>query len=225
MSKVLGNKILGAATLDLFSGGEAEERLAEGAMLLRGFAVDDAPALMRSIAEIERMAAFRHMMTPGGRRMSVAMTNCGVAGWVTDRQGYRYEACDPDSGNPWPAMPDIFNDLAARAAAKAGFAGFLPDGCLINRYDSGAQLTLHQDKDERDFAMPIVSVSLGLPATFLFGGAQRRDRPRRVALESGDVVVWGGPARLFFHGVARLAEGAHEVTGSRRYNLTFRKAL
>ena len=156
--------------------------------------------------------------------MSVAMTNCGDAGWVTDRSGYRYDGIDPQSGKPWPEMPSAFRDLAGRAAAAAGFDDFLPDACLINRYQPGARMSLHQDRDERDFGNPIVSVSLGLPAIFLFGGPARSDRPRRFRLEHGDIVVWGGPSRLFFHGVAPLADGEHNLLGHQRINLTFRKA-
>jgi alkylated DNA repair protein (DNA oxidative demethylase) len=156
--------------------------------------------------------------------MSVAMTNCGAAGWVTDRSGYRYDGIDPQSGKPWPEMPSVFRELAGRAAAAAGFDDFLPDACLINRYQPGARMSLHQDKDERDFGSPIVSVSLGLPAIFLFGGPERSDRPRRFRLEHGDIVVWGGPSRLFFHGVAPLADGEHNLLGRQRINLTFRRA-
>jgi alkylated DNA repair protein (DNA oxidative demethylase) len=157
--------------------------------------------------------------------MSVAMTSCGAAGWITDRRGYRYDPIDPESGRPWPAMPASFDDLARRAAAAAGFGGFVPDACLINRYEPGARLTLHQDKNERDYSAPIVSASLGLPAVFLWGGLSRSDRPRRVRLAHGDVVVWGGPARMIFHGVDPLRDGEHELTGAVRYNLTFRRAL
>jgi DNA oxidative demethylase len=156
--------------------------------------------------------------------MSVAMTNCGEAGWVTDRSGYRYDAIDPESGQPWPAMPDVFSALAADAAVAAGFAGFVPDACLINQYRAGARLSLHQDRNERDFTAPIVSVSLGVPATFLWGGRRRADRPARVPLLHGDVVVWGGIDRLTFHGVNPLADGIHPMTGSVRFNLTFRRA-
>lgn len=203
----------------------SEEAIAPGAMLLRGFARNRADDLLQAIRQIEDLAPFRHMVTPGGYRMSVAMTSCGTAGWVTDRSGYRYQASDPDSGQPWPPMPPALRELAERAAARAGFAGFEPDACLINRYQPGARLSLHQDKDERDLSAPVVSVSLGLPAVFLFGGSSRSERPRRYRLEHGDVVVWGGPARLAFHGVAPLADGWHAVLGARRINLTFRKAL
>jgi len=165
------------------------------------------------------------MITPGGYPMSAAMTNCGSAGWVTDRSGYRYERKDPQSGRPWPPMPPLFLDLAAAAAARAGYAGFIPDSCLINRYAPGAKLSLHQDRDERAYDQPIVSVSLGLPATFLFGGLRRSDPPRRVPLRHGDVVVWGGPSRLFHHGVLPLKDGEHPRLGRQRLNLTFRKAL
>jgi len=164
------------------------------------------------------------MSTPGGHTMSVAMTNCGDLGWVTDRRGYRYQSLDPLSGEPWPAMREAFRAVATEAAAEAGYANFRSDACLINRYEPGARLTLHQDRNERDMCAPIVSVSLGLPATFLFGGAQRRDRPRRMRLDHGDVVVWGGPTRLFFHGVEALDDGWHAATGRCRINLTFRKA-
>lgn len=199
--------------------------LAEGAVLLAGFAVAEAPALMRAITAVLESAPWRHMITPGGYRMSVAMTNCGRMGWVTDRSGYRYDALDPLRQQPWPPMPALFQKLAARAAAAAGYAGFAPDSCLINRYEPGARLTLHQDKDELDFTQPIVSVSLGLSARFLFGGLRRSDRPRRLRLESGDVAVWGGPARLVFHGIEPLAGGDDPLTGRCRINLTLRKAL
>jgi alkylated DNA repair protein (DNA oxidative demethylase) len=165
------------------------------------------------------------MVTPGGQRMSVAMTNCGQVGWVTDRQGYRYTPDDPDSREHWPVMPEIMNGLAIQAAAAAGFPDFSPDACLINRYEPGNRLTLHQDRNERDFSAPVVSVSLGLPAVFLFGGLRRTDPTRRVTLLHGDIVVWGGPQRLAFHGVANLADGEHPLTGRCRINLTFRHAL
>lgn len=193
-------------------------------MLLRGFASDAAAALVAEIDRIATVAPFRNMITQGGFRMSVAMTSCGPLGWITDRKGYRYADADPETALPWPAMPARFGDLARRAAAAAGFADFAPDSCLINRYVAGARMSLHQDKDEADFGAPIVSVSLGVPATFLWGGAKRADRPRRLRLESGDVVVWGGPARLTFHGIDTLAAGTDPITGDCRYNLTFRKA-
>jgi DNA oxidative demethylase len=194
-------------------------------VVLRGFARRDAAALMTLVDEVAAAAPFRHMVTPGGWRMSAAMTSCGEAGWVTDKTGYRYTAVDPTTGRPWPAMPAPFRGLAGAAAATAGFPGFVPDACLINRYAPGARLSLHRDEDERDFSAPIVSVSLGLPAVFLFGGNTRADRPRRIGLESGDVVVWGGPVRLAYHGVAPLADGDDPLTGRCRVNLTFRKAL
>jgi alkylated DNA repair protein (DNA oxidative demethylase) len=202
----------------------SREAMADGAVLLRGFALPIEAALIAGIGEIVAQAPFRHMVTPGGHQMSVAMTNCGSAGWVTDRSGYRYDGIDPESRTPWPAMPASFRELAARAAADAGFDGFAPDACLINRYQPGARMSLHQDKDEDDFSAPIVSVSLGLPAIFLFGGLKRSDKPRRFRLEHGDIVVWGGPSRLFFHGVAPLADGEHALLGRQRINLTFRKA-
>ncbi|MGK9230724.1 DNA oxidative demethylase AlkB [Inquilinus limosus] len=205
--------------------GPAEEALAQGAVLLRGFARDRAEALVAAVRAVETQAPFRHLVTPGGYRMSVAMTNCGRVGWVSDRSGYRYDPIDPIAGRPWPEMPEIFAALADAASIKAGFGPFAPDACLINRYEPGARLSLHQDRDERDTGAPIVSVSLGLPATFLFGGLQRSDPTRRVRVEHGDVAVWGGPARLAFHGVAPLPDGSHALLGRQRINLTFRKAL
>ena len=202
----------------------SREILAKGAVLLRGFALDVDKELTKALDRIVTAAPFRHMITPGGYRMSVAMTNCGEFGWITDRRGYRYDALDPDSGKPWPKMPKVFLDLAFRAAAEAGYAGFAPDACLINRYEPGARLSLHQDRNEEDFAAPIVSVSLGLPATFLFGGDDRGDRARRVPIHHGDVAVWGGPSRLAFHGIAPLKEGEHEWMGRQRINLTLRRA-
>jgi alkylated DNA repair protein (DNA oxidative demethylase) len=200
------------------------ERLAPGASLLRGFALDQGTALVAAIDGISAAAPFRHLVTPGGFRMSVAMTNCGSLGWVSDRRGYRYSACDPISGLPWPPMPPTFLQIAQMAAMAGGFPQFEPDACLINRYEPGARLTLHQDKDEHDLGAPIVSVSLGLPATFLFGGDSRKDKQRRVPLQHGDVVVWGGAARLHHHGVLALKVGAHPILGSKRLNLTFRRA-
>jgi len=192
--------------------------------LLRGFARPLESEVIAVLREIIAQAPFRRMFTSGGHQMSVAMTNCGHAGWVTDRSGYRYDGADPESGKAWPAMPDSFRELARRAAEEGGFDGFAPDACLINRYEPGARMSLHQDKDEHDFGAPIVSVSLGLPAVFMFGGIKRSDKPKRFRLEHGDIAVWGGPSRLFFHGVAPLAEGEHALLGRQRINLTFRKA-
>jgi len=202
----------------------SREAMADGAVLLRGFARTVQHDLLRALDEIIAQAPFRHMSTPGGFEMSVAMTNCGDCGWITDRGGYRYGADDPVSGKPWPAMPPVFRELAGQAAAQGGFAKFVPDACLVNRYEPGARMSLHQDRDEQDFSAPIVSISLGLPAIFLFGGLKRSDKPARYRLEHGDVVVWGGPSRLFFHGVAPLADGEHALLGRKRINLTFRKA-
>jgi len=208
--------------LSLF--GDGDDTLAPGAVVLRRFALARQREILDALERIAAEAPFRHMVTPGGYRMSVAMTNCGPLGWVSDRTGYRYAAVDPVSGNPWPAMPEVFQGLAVDAAAQAGFADFQPDACLINRYEPGAKLTLHQDRDERDFRHPIVSVSLGLPAVFQFGGLRRADPLVRVPLAHGDVVVWGGPSRLFYHGVMPLKEGEHPLTGRCRINLTFRRA-
>ena len=200
------------------------EALAPGAMVLRGFAVPVDALLLADIQNVIDQAPLRHMVTPGGFRMSVATTNCGALGWLSDRAGYRYGERDPASGEPWPAMPGSFLELARDAAAAAGFAAFVPDACLVNRYAPGARLTLHQDRNERDFRQPIVSVSLGIPAVFLFGGLKRRDKPARIPLQHGDVAVWGGPARLRFHGVMPLKEAQHPSLGACRFNLTFRKA-
>lgn len=210
---------------DLFDREPEDVPLAPGAVLLVGFARSIERPLVDALEHVVALAPFRHMLTPGGRRMSVAMTNCGAVGWVSDRAGYRYDARDPESGRSWPSMPDAFRDLATRAAAQAGFGGFAPDACLVNRYEPGARLSLHQDKDEHDFDAPIVSVSLGLPAVFLFGGLRRADAPHRVPLTHGDVVVWGGPSRLRYHGVLALKEGDHPLIGGYRINLTFRKAI
>lgn len=201
-----------------------QECLSPGASVLRGFAQTFESELLAAIDHIASLSPFRHFETPGGLRMSVAMTNCGKLGWISDRRGYRYVPGDPSNGKPWPTMPGVMAHCATQAAAAAGFANFAPDACLVNHYVPGTQLTLHQDKNERDMGAPIVSVSLGLPATFLFGGEARSDRPQKVLLNHGDVVVWGGPARLRFHGVAKLKESYHVLLGSRRINLTFRQA-
>lgn len=200
------------------------EVIAPGAMLLRGFALEVDEALLQAVEDVVAAAPLRHLVTPGGYTMSVAMSNCGALGWVSDRSGYRYDTKDPLSGKPWPTMPGSFSELALRAAAEAGFDHFRPDACLINRYEPGARLSLHQDKDEGNMDAPIVSVSLGLPAVFLFGGLNRSGRPARYRLVHGDVAVWGGPSRLAYHGVAPLAEGEHARLGRQRINLTFRCA-
>jgi alkylated DNA repair protein (DNA oxidative demethylase) len=212
--------------MDLFESIEhgATVELAPGAAVLRRFALDVESDLAQGIEAVAAAAPWRHMITPGGFTMSVAMTNCGELGWVSDAHGYRYAEHDPLTEHAWPAMPDAFQRLATAAASAAGFAAFAPNACLVNRYEAGARLTLHQDKNERDFRAPIVSVSLGVPAVFMFGGLTRRERPLRVALEHGDVVVWGGPARLRYHGVAPLKEAQHPFAGAARINLTLRHA-
>ena len=202
----------------------AREELAPGAWVPRGFALDHADTLLCEIERIAASSPFRNLVTPGGKTMSVAMTNCGAVGWFSDRRGYRYIEIDPETGSPWPTMPAVFAQLARDAAHAAGFDGYAPDVCLINRYEIGTRLTLHRDQDERDRHSPIVSVSLGLPATFLFGGFARNDPQRRVPLVHGDVVVWGGASRMRYHGVLPIKDGEHPLTGSRRYNLTFRMA-
>jgi alkylated DNA repair protein (DNA oxidative demethylase) len=202
-----------------------DEAIAPGAVLLRGFALPFVTDVLRELDEIAARAPFRHMTTPWGAAMSVAMTNCGEAGWLSDRAGYRYDRIDPETGRPWPAMPECFRALANGAADRAGYPGFVPDACLVNRYAPGTRLSLHRDRDERDYAQPIVSVSLGLPAAFQFGGPKRRDPVRSFLLRHGDVAVWGGPSRLAYHGVAELQDGEHALLGRQRVNLTFRRAL
>lgn len=214
-------------TADLFdSVAEAQpsrEEIADGAVLLRGFVKPIESELIEAVCAIVVQSPFRRMTTPGGHLMSVAMTNCGERGWITDHTGYRYDPIDPRTAAPWPAMPPVLRDLARGAAEQGGFQNFAPDACLVNRYEPGTRLSLHQDKDELDFSAPIVSVSLGLPAIFLFGGMARSDKPRRYRLVHGDVVVWGGASRLAFHGVAPLADGEHALLGRKRINLTFRR--
>lgn len=213
-------------TLELFEAAEQNprQRLGPAAMVLRGFALPYVHELVPAIEVIEAMSPFRHMVTPGGFTMSVALTNCGALGWTTDRHGYRYTTVDPDTGQPWPAMPEAFARLAHEAAAAAGFDGFKPDACLINRYLPGSRLSLHQDRDEQDYEAPIVSVSLGMRAVFLFGGHSRTDPTAKVPLHHGDVVVWGGADRLRYHGVMPLKDEPHALLGSQRINFTFRKA-
>ena len=214
-------------TADLFdSVAEAQpsrEEIADGAVLLRGFVRPIESELIEAVRAIVAQSPFRRMTTPGGHLMSVAMTNCGERGWITDHTGYRYDPIEPRTGAPWPAMPPVLRNLARSAAEQGGFQDFAPDACLVNRYEPGTRLSLHQDKDELDYSAPIVSVSLGLPATFLFGGLARADKPRRFRLVHGDVVVWGGPSRLAYHGVAPLADGEHPLLGAKRINLTFRR--
>lgn len=212
------------ATLELFNTQAQDQRLGPSSMVLRGFALSYMDDLLPSIAEIQVASPFRHMVTPGGFTMSVALTNCGQLGWTTDRTGYRYTSIDPETGEPWPLMPEVFAELATKAAAAAGFDDFQPDACLINSYKPGSRLSLHQDKNEEDYDAPIVSVSLGMRAAFLFGGHKRNDPTVKVPLHHGDVVVWGGPDRLRYHGVMPLKDEPHALLGSQRINFTFRKA-
>lgn len=218
-----------SSTPDLFGNAIAPgvwtEELAPGAVLLRGFALACDRELLAAVEAVAAAAPFRQMSTPGGLRMSVGLTNCGAVGWISDRGGYRYGPIDPLSGRHWPPLPDAFTRLAATAAAQAGFDGFSPDACLVNCYRPGAGVSLHQDRNERDFSAPIVSVSLGIPAIFLFGGDQRSDRVARVELQHGDVAIWGGPARLRYHGIRPVRQAEHPLVGARRINLTLRQAL
>lgn len=198
--------------------------LGSHAFVLPGLALPYVPELLPALDAIQRVAPFRHMVTPGGFEMSVQLTNCGALGWVTDRHGYRYTAHDPATGQPWPPMPPSFLHLAREAAARAGFDDFTPDACLINCYEPGSRMSLHQDRNEQDLFAPVVSVSLGLPAIFQFGGLTRSGRPARVPLVHGDVVVWGGPDRLRYHGVLPIEDGLHPLLGARRINFTLRRA-
>ncbi|CNH02948.1 alkylated DNA repair protein [Yersinia thracica] len=212
-------------TMDLFSQLPNEpwvEELAPGALVLHHFVSEQAPSLLAEVAAITAVAPFRHLITPGGYRMSVAMSNCGSVGWVSDARGYRYSPIDPLTDMRWPAMPESFMALAVSAARQAGFLHFQPNACLINRYDVGAKLSLHQDKDELDLRQPIVSISLGLPAVFQFGGASREAKCQKVLLSEGDVVVWGGPSRLNYHGILPVKAGFSPRAGAYRINLTFR---
>lgn len=213
-------------TLDLFQSPTPGQRDSIGrrAFVLRGFALPYVDDLVPALADIAASSPFRNMVTPGGFTMSVALTNCGPMGWTTDRHGYRYTAVDPESGKPWPAMPDAFAALAREAAAAAGFRNFDPDACLVNRYVPGSRLSLHQDRNERDLAAPIVSVSFGMSAIFLFGGHARSDKVVKIPLHHGDVAVWGGEDRLRYHGVMPLKDTPHPLLGSQRVNFTFRKA-
>lgn len=211
--------------LDLFenesSGGR--EILGAQAFVLRGFALPVANELLANVALIEKISPIRYLVTPGGFTMSVGMTNCGRLGWTSDRRGYKYTAVDPLTDNPWPQMPSEFLKLARSAANEAGFRSFIPDACLINRYVTGTKLSLHQDKDEQDLDAPIVSVSLGIPAVFQFGGFERNGKKENVPLFHGDVVVWGGVDRLRYHGVLPIKNNTHSIVGEQRINLTFRK--
>lgn len=214
-------------TLDLFADADLQqperfETIGAQSCVLRGFALPWVGRLLPALAEVLVQAPFRQMITPGGFTMSASLSSCGELGWTTDRNGYRYTRVDPQSGRPWPEMPAVFRQLAAQAAQAAGFAQFSPDACLINRYLPGAKMSLHQDRNERDFSAPVVSVSLGLPAIFLFGGHERSDKTQRIPLFHGDIVVWGGVDRLRFHGVLPIKDGQHPQLGAERLNFTLR---
>lgn len=214
--------------LDLFASHQPsayQESIGQDAVILRHFASEISQQLVTAISQIAEQSPFRHMTTPNGKSMSVAMTNCGQFGWYSDQSGYGYSAHDPLYRKSWPTMPKIFSELAISAAQQAGFANFNPDACLINRYQIGSRLGLHQDKDEQDLSYPIVSVSLGIPATFIFGGLHRRDKTNKFQLQNGDVVIWGGASRLHFHGIATIKNNFHPFTDHFRYNLTFRHAV
>ncbi|MFJ7281706.1 DNA oxidative demethylase AlkB [Pseudomonas sp. NPDC099000] len=216
-------------TFDLFADAEPEqeprrEQIGEQSCVLRGFALPRLEQLLPALEAVLTAAPFRQMVTPGGFTMSVALSSCGTWGWTTDRSGYQYTRNDPQTGQPWPEMPDVFFELAQAAAREAGFADFVPDSCLINRYVPGAKMSLHQDKNEGSYAAPIVSVSLGLPAMFLFGGFERSDKSQRIPLLHGDIVVWGGVDRLRYHGVLPIKDGHHPRLGEQRINFTFRTA-
>lgn len=210
---------------DLFQMDKPIPDLPDGVAFLSDFALENAGELVGELNGVLSKSPFRNMKTPGGHTMGVAMTNCGTHGWVSDRSGYKYTRDDPMIEKPWPEMPGVFQALASEAAAKAGFPNFKPDACLVNKYLPGTKLSLHQDKDEADFSQPIVSVSLGLPATFELGGMARKDPKQLIAMSHGDVLVWGGPSRMRFHGVRMVKSGVHDLLGACRINLTFRKAV
>ena len=217
------------SNFDLFADNEPQQQpradqIGEQSWVLRGFALPVVDQLLPALENVLEAAPLRSMMTPGGFSMSVGTSSCGALGWITDRSGYRYSSVDPLSGMPWPTMPEVFSALVHSAAAQAGFADFEADSCLINRYIPGAKMSLHQDKDENAYAAPIVSLSLGLPAMFLFGGFARSDKTQRVPLLHGDMVIWGGVDRLRFHGVLPIKQGRHPQLGEQRINLTFRVA-
>ena len=216
-------------TLDLFADAPSPpastEQIGQNAFVLRGFALPRIEDLLSALESVQQQAPFRHMVTPGGFTMSAALSSCGSYGWMSDRKGYRYTPTDPQTGLPWPAIPEVFMELARTAALTCGFPGFMPDACLINRYVPGAKMSMHQDKDEQQLQWPVVSVSLGLPAVFLFGGFARQDKAQRINLLHGDVVVWGGEDRLRFHGVLPIKPGYQPQLGEQRINFTFRKAM
>jgi alkylated DNA repair protein (DNA oxidative demethylase) len=209
---------------DLFEETLKKQTISQDVTLLKGFALKSEVFLMRDVKLVIQQAPLRQMMTKTGLLMSVSVTNCGVLGWVSDRCGYRYVALDPLSKHPWPTMPDSFKKIAEKAAKEVGYLNFAPDVCLINQYHVGASMGLHQDKDEQDFTQPIVSVSLGIPARFQLGGLTRRDKTLNIPLMHGDVIVWGGEARLKFHGVLPIKANHHPTLGESRINLTFRQA-
>jgi alkylated DNA repair protein (DNA oxidative demethylase) len=220
---------MSSTTIDLFADPDVRqpakaERIGEQSFVLRGFALPWIERLLPALERVLLAAPFRQMVTPGGFTMSVGLSSCGTLGWTTDRTGYRYTRIDPQTGQPWPEMPAVFLELAQAAALEAGFSDFIPDSCLINRYVPGARMSLHQDKNERSYSAPIVSVSLGLPAMFLFGGHERSDKSQRVPLFHGDIVVWGGVDRLRYHGILPLKDGQHSQLGAQRINFTFRTA-
>jgi alkylated DNA repair protein (DNA oxidative demethylase) len=202
----------------------AEQHLAEGVCLIAGQTQSIMSAIWQAVEEVLQQAPLRHMQTPGGHTMSVSMSNCGELGWISDRHGYRYSRQDPQTGQPWPTMPVVLHQLARSWAAQAGFDNFASNACLINCYQAGSKMSLHQDRDERDFSHPIVTLSLGLPARFMLGGTQRQAPTHKILLQHGDVLVFGGAARLCFHGIMPLADGEHALLGKRRISLTFRHA-
>lgn len=200
-------------------------RIAEGAYWLRGHALPAADLLWAELRKHFATYPPQQMFTPMGYKMSVRSTSMGDAAWVGTKKGYGYASIDTAINQALPPLPSTFLSLANHAATEAGYNDFTPDSCLINCYDIGSKMGLHQDKDERDFNQPIVSVSLGIPATFLFGGAKRSDKPTQIPLTHGDVVVWGGASRLFYHGVQTIKPNKHPLLGELRCNLTFRKAF
>jgi len=208
--------------MNLFSQLVAEpthEEIFPGAVLMRSLALPQDNEFFTAAEAIIAARPLHHTTTPSGLPMGVMVTDCGDSRAFANR----WDTANPERMRLWPPMPPLLRDFAIRCAVRSGFPQFRPDACHINRYQAGTKLGLHQDRHECDWTQPIVSLSFGLECIFLLGGLQRTDKPRRILLEHGDVIVWGGPSRMRFHGVQPLKPGHHPLTGPYRYNLTFRK--
>ncbi|THJ30850.1 DNA oxidative demethylase AlkB [Lampropedia aestuarii] len=214
------------ASFDLFADSPEEQRVALGpqAVVLRQKASPLAAELVARIEDVLQHSPLYQMATPGGKPLSVRTTSCGTHGWSSDPTGYSYVRHHPLTDQAWPEIPAAWSALATEAAQEAGFAQFAPDTCLINQYGLDSKMALHQDRSEQDLRQPVVSISLGMSALFLWGGMQRSDKPAHVLLHHGDMVVWGGVDRLRFHGIKHLTGAPHPQLGAMRYNLTLRRA-